>query len=169
MPLEGLKLRGDSGPGLLDRARNERLAPRWGLSWRRGGHGRGGYWRCAGIGFGWLRFDGAGQIPAGIGGMRALQDGEGRFQPDGRRGADILEQVVESVHRAGGQLAQPVIQFVGVFGPRSLDGDFECRLGADPMMDGGAVDAGIFGRGGDGLPSSQGLDDLSLSGRQVGI
>jgi len=76
---------------------------------------------------------------------------------------------VESEQRAGGQLADAVIQLGGVLGLRSLDGDFECGLGADPMMDGGAVDAGIFGRSGDGLPSSQGLDDLSLSGRQVGI
>jgi len=101
--------------------------------------------------------------------MRALQDGERGFQPDGRRGADILEQVVESEQRAGGQLADAVIQLGGVLGLRSLDGDFECGLGADPMMDGGAVDAGVFGRGGYGLPSSQGLDDLSLSGRQVSI
>jgi len=64
------------------------------LSWRRGGLGRGGYWRCAGIGFGWLRFDGAGQIPAGIGGMRALQDGERGFQPDGMRSGRIPEQIV---------------------------------------------------------------------------
>jgi len=53
--------------------------------------------------------------------------------------------------------------------PRSLGAGLEGGLGADPMVDGGAVDAGILGRGGYGLPSSQGLDDLSLSGRQVGI
>ena len=101
--------------------------------------------------------------------MRALQDGEGRFQPDGRRGADILEQVVESKHRADGQLAQAVIQFGGVFGLRSPDGGLELGLVADPMVDGSAVHAGLFGCGADGLPLSQGFDDLSLNGRQGGI
>jgi len=101
--------------------------------------------------------------------MRALQDGERGFQPDGRRGADILEQVVESEQRAGGQLADAVIQLRGVLGLRSLNGDFEGGLGADPMMDGGAVDAGLFGCGGDGLPLGQGFDDLNLNGGQASI
>jgi len=69
----------------------------------------------------------------------------------------------------GGQLVDAVIHFGGVFGLRRPDGDLECGLAADPMVDGGAVDAGLFGCGADGLPLSQGLDDLSLNGRQVGI
>ena len=42
-----------------------------------------------------------------------------------------------------------------------------CNLfGPHPMVDGAAVDSGIFGGGGDGLPLGQGGDDLSLSRRQ---
>jgi hypothetical protein len=101
--------------------------------------------------------------------MRALQDGERRFQAEGRRGGGVLEQIVESEQCAGGQLVDAVIHFGGVFGLCSPDGGLELGLVANPMVDGGTVDAGLFGCGADGLPLSQGLDDLSLNRRQGGI
>jgi len=108
-------------------------------------------------------------MPARVRGVRALQDGERGFEPEGRRGERVVEQVVQGLQREGGQLAHPVIQRLGVFGLRGLDGDLEVRLAADPMVDGGTVDAGVLGCGGDSVPLGQGGDDLSLNGRQAGI
>jgi hypothetical protein len=67
------------GRNRMDRARNEHRRRRFGAR-------RIGYWRGSVNGFDWLRFDGDGQMPAGFGRMRALQDGERDFQPDGQAG-----------------------------------------------------------------------------------
>jgi len=69
----------------------------------------------------------------------------------------------------GGQFVDAVVHFGSIFGLRSLDSGLELGLAADLMVDCSAVDAGLFGCGADGLPLSQGLDDLSLNGRQASI
>lgn len=101
--------------------------------------------------------------------MRTLQHGEGGFQPDSGRGGGILQKVVQSVQREGGQLAQTVFHFGGVISLSGVDSRFECGLGAKPIVNCSAMNAGLFGCGGDGLPMGEGGDDLGLSRRQVGI
>ena len=94
MPLEGLKLRGDSRPGLLDRERNERLAPTpWGELAARRARAR----RILALRRYWFRLAPIRRGRADSSrdwGMRALQDGERGFQPDGMRSGRIPEQIV---------------------------------------------------------------------------
>ena len=60
----------------------------------------------------------------------------------------------EEVSEDGDGLGGEVLEFIeegGLLGSTgAIDGDGEFGIGADPVVDGGAVDAGTAGGGGDG-------------------
>jgi hypothetical protein len=60
-------------------------------------------------------FDSLGQMPAWLGEMRALEDGQGCSEPNGGRRIRVVEQIAESIDGAGGEVAHTVLQGFDVF------------------------------------------------------
>ena len=112
-------------------------------------------------------FDALGQMPTAIGKMRTLEDGESGPQPDGGRGFGIFEQTAQRLDGESGEVAHAVTQDGDVFALGFFEGRLEQRLGAEPVVNGGAVDTGVAGCVGGGAPLSKGGYDLGLDGRQV--
>ena len=110
-----------------------------------------------------------GQVPAWLGEMRALEDGQGCPEPNGGRSVRVVKQIAESFDRTGGEVAHTVLQNGDVFALGRLKRGLEQRLGSEPVVNGGAVDTGVAGCVGGGTPLSKGGDDLGLNRRQVYI
>jgi len=110
------------------------------------------------------RIDALGQIPILLGELRAMENGEGGFQPDPVSGFWIIEQIADSFQRSGGKVAQLVIHRVDVFAESVLNSGFEIRLTLEPNIDGGPVDAGVESSGADGPSLGKGGGNLDLNG-----
>ena len=113
------------------------------------------------------RFDALGQMPAWLGEMWALEDGQRCSEANGGRGIRVIQQIAESFNRAGGEIAHTVLEGLDVFALGFLEGRLESGLGAEPVVNCGAVNAGVAGCVGGGASLSKGGYYLGLDGRQV--
>jgi hypothetical protein len=102
-----------------------------------------------------IDFDGLGERP-----VRTLEDGQRGFQLQRGRESGVVEKVTERLEGAAGEFAELVTEGFAGFAAGVEDGGSEVGLMTEPVVDGGAVDAGFFGRGGDGLAAGQGRDYL---------
>ena len=73
----------------------------------------------------------------------------------------------KSVDCEFGQIPEIVKEAIGLILPGGEEGLGEGGVLAGPEMDGGPVDAGVLGGGGDGLACDEGLEHLLLNGRKT--
>jgi hypothetical protein len=114
-------------------------------------------------------FDALGQMPPGLGEMWALEDGQRCSEANGGRGIRVIKKVAEGFHRAGGQVAHAVLESFDIFALGFLQGGLEFGLRPEPVVNCGAVNAGVPSCVGGGASLSKGGYDLGLDGRQVCI
>jgi hypothetical protein len=60
-------------------------------------------------------FDALGQMPAWLGEMWALEDGQGCSEAHGGRRFRVVEEIAESFNGAGGEIAHTVLEGFDVF------------------------------------------------------
>jgi hypothetical protein len=81
------------------------------------------------------------EVPAALGELRALEDREGRFEADGGRDLRVRNEVLKRADRGMSEVEQVVGQRFFEVRPRLFDGGVELLGCAQPVMNGGAVDA----------------------------
>jgi hypothetical protein len=107
---------------------------------------------------------GGGEIVIGVGGLHGADDGEGGAEAEGLGGFFVFEHLAED--RGGGvtHVTQLVAEGIGVLGAAFAERGAEDGQGAAPVVNGGAVDTGFGGGGGDIGARGKGLDGDSLFG-----
>ena len=99
-------------------------------------------------------------------GFDEFDDLHGGFESYGCRGLLVAQNVSKSVECKVGESAEFVDYLVGALLAEGEEGAGEVREGAGPEVDGGAVDPGFAGRGGDGEARDKALQHLDLNRRQ---
>ena len=84
-------------------------------------------------------FDALGQMPAGLGKMRALENGQCGSEADGGWRVWVVEQVAERFDGAGCEVAHAVLKGFDIFALGFLEGCCEDGLGPEPVVNCGAV------------------------------
>ena len=105
---------------------------------------------------------------ADFSGHRGLDHGEDGAKADGTAVIGVGDHPFEDVHRSPGKGAEFVTDEVGVDLLGLFESEAEMGLGAAPVVNGGAMESGGAGRGGDGGALNQGSDDALLDGRGFG-
>ena len=111
-------------------------------------------------------------VDEGLGeGRRALgfddfDDLHGGFEPNGGGGGFVAQQLSKSVDCQVGQVAEFVGEAVGALLTEGEEGAGEVGERSRPEVDGSAVEARLFGGGGDGLACDEALEDTDLNRRQ---
>ena len=88
---------------------------------------------------------------------------DGGFEADRGGGLVVAEDLSESVDGEVGESAEFVDYLVGALLAEGEEGAGEVREGAGPEVDGGAVDPGFAGSGGDGEARDEALQHLDLN------
>ena len=88
------------------------------------------------------------------------------FEPDRGGGFVVAQDLSKSVDCEVGEVAEFVDEAVGALLAQCEEGAGEVGQGAGPEVDGGAVDAGFVGGGGDGVACDEAFEDLQLNRRQ---
>ena len=99
-------------------------------------------------------------------GFDEFDDLHGGFEPDRGGGFVVAQDLSKSVDCEVGEVAEFVDEAVGALLAQCEEGAGEVGQGAGPEVDGGAVDAGFVGGGGDGVACDEAFEDLQLNRRQ---
>ena len=113
-----------------------------------------------------LDFGDGGFVERGALGFHEFDDFHGRFEAGGSGGFAVAEDLSKSVECEAGEVSELVQETVGSVVAGGEEGTGEAGVFLGPEVDGGAVNADLFGGGGDGLACNESLQYLLLNGSE---
>lgn len=92
-------------------------------------------------------------------GGRGFQDGEGSAETERGRELGVVDGFADGGEGARGEVLDVVVERGVTTGAGGGEGSGDLGVGAVPMIDGGAMDAGEAGGGGDGLAEGERIEE----------
>lgn len=113
-----------------------------------------------------LDFGNGGFADAGTLRFDEFDDFQGGFESHGCRGLLVTQDLSKSVEREVGKIAEFFDETLRPVVAGAQENPGKAGVFLAPEVDGGAMQAGLFGGGGDGLPDDEGLQYLLLNGSE---